>query len=163
MNRDQHFIPAIIATAVAAMGLGGLLLVNHGPWNKPKVKNETMIQYGTTAASAAAAGAAVTPTAAKIGAGAGCARPEAGPACNPRAKELGSAAEADQSAKALRCSFIFHVPSPLCLAWRWDRFVEKPRHVRTMLVFQIGTPTQADLTFSSRSTQRLYGVRPRKP
>jgi hypothetical protein len=43
MNRDQHFIPAIIATAVAAMGLGGLLLVNHGPWNKPKVKNETMI------------------------------------------------------------------------------------------------------------------------
>ena len=47
------------------MGLGGLLLVNHGPWNKPKVKNETMIQYGTTAASAAAAGAAVTPTAPK--------------------------------------------------------------------------------------------------
>jgi hypothetical protein len=49
----------IIATVVAVMGFVGLLLVNHGPWNKPKVKNETMIQYGTTAG---AAGAAVTPT-----------------------------------------------------------------------------------------------------
>jgi hypothetical protein len=57
-----HFLPVIIATVVAVMGLIGLLLVNHGPRNKPNVKNETMIQYGTTAGSAAAAGAAVTPT-----------------------------------------------------------------------------------------------------
>jgi hypothetical protein len=59
-----HFVPVISATAVAVIGLVGLLLVNHGPWNKPKVQNETMIQYGTTAgaAAAAAAGAGVTPT-----------------------------------------------------------------------------------------------------
>jgi len=57
-----HFVPVIIATVVAVMGLVGLLLVNHGPWNKPKVQNETMIQYGTTAGSAAAVGAAITPT-----------------------------------------------------------------------------------------------------
>jgi hypothetical protein len=33
--------------------------------NKPKVQNETVIQYGTTAGAAAAVGAAVTPTAPK--------------------------------------------------------------------------------------------------
>jgi hypothetical protein len=57
-----HIVPVIITTVVAVMGLVGLLLVNHGPWNKPKVQNETMIQYGTTAGAAAAAGAGVAPT-----------------------------------------------------------------------------------------------------
>jgi hypothetical protein len=57
-----HFVPVIVATVVAVMGFVGLLLVNHGPWKKPKVQNETMIQYGTTAGSAAAVGAVVTPT-----------------------------------------------------------------------------------------------------
>jgi hypothetical protein len=61
-RRHSKFAPLIIAMTVAVMGLGALLLVNHGPWTKPRVQNETMIQYGTTAASAAAAGAAVTPT-----------------------------------------------------------------------------------------------------
>ena len=56
-----HFLPVIIVTVIAVMGLTGLLLVNHGPWNKPKVRSET-IQYGTPAGAAAAAGAAVTPT-----------------------------------------------------------------------------------------------------
>jgi hypothetical protein len=57
-----HFVPVIIATVVAVMGFVGLLLVNHGPWTKPTVKDETMIQYGSTADSAAAVGAAITPT-----------------------------------------------------------------------------------------------------
>jgi hypothetical protein len=60
---------------VAVMGLVGLLFVDHGPRNKPDVKNETMIQYGTTAASAAAAGATVTPTEKK---------PQLGPAAPAR-------------------------------------------------------------------------------
>jgi len=66
-RKDTHsrFTPIIISAMVAVIGLVGLLLVDHGPWNKPKVKNETMIQYGTTAAAAAAVGAAVTPTAPK--------------------------------------------------------------------------------------------------
>jgi hypothetical protein len=63
-NRTQY-VPLTIAMAVAVIGLVGLLLVNHGPWNKPNVKNETMVQYGTTAGAAAAAGAAVSPTAQK--------------------------------------------------------------------------------------------------
>jgi hypothetical protein len=61
-RRHSKFAPLIIAMTVAVMGLVGLLLVNHGPWNKPKVQNETMIQYGTMAESAAAVGAAITPT-----------------------------------------------------------------------------------------------------
>jgi hypothetical protein len=64
VRKDTHsrFLPIIIAMAVAMLGLIGLLLVNHGPWTKPTVQNETMIQHGTTAGSAAAVGAAVTPT-----------------------------------------------------------------------------------------------------
>ena len=52
---NGHFVPAI-AAAVALIGLMVLLLVAHGPWNKPKV------DHGTTAASAATAGATVIPT-----------------------------------------------------------------------------------------------------
>lgn len=59
-------VPATIAVAIAAIGLLALLLVDHGPWNKPQVQTETMIQYGTTAAAANAAGATVTQTAPKI-------------------------------------------------------------------------------------------------
>ena len=67
MRKDTHphLVPALIAITVAVIGLVGLLLVDHGPWNKPHVKNETMIQYGTTAAAAAAVGATVTPTSPK--------------------------------------------------------------------------------------------------
>lgn len=49
----------IIAIAVAAFGLLGLFLVDHGPWTERKAQNGTMIESGTTAAAAAAAGAAV--------------------------------------------------------------------------------------------------------
>jgi hypothetical protein len=45
----SRFLPIIIAMAFAVLGLIGLLLVNHGPWTKPKVQNEAMIQDGTTA------------------------------------------------------------------------------------------------------------------
>lgn len=47
-----HLVPAAVAAAVAVIGLVALLLVDHGPWNKPKIQNETMIQYGDTAAAA---------------------------------------------------------------------------------------------------------------
>jgi hypothetical protein len=64
-NTYQHFVPAMIATAIAAIGLLSLILVDHGPWSTPKVESETMIQYGLTAGAAAAAGATVTSTAPK--------------------------------------------------------------------------------------------------
>jgi hypothetical protein len=57
--------PAMIAVAVAAIGLLALLLVDHGPWNKPSVQSGTMIEYGTTAGAAAAVGAVVTDTTTK--------------------------------------------------------------------------------------------------
>ena len=39
VRKDTHsrFLPLIIAMAVAVLGLIGLLLVNHGPWTKPKI------------------------------------------------------------------------------------------------------------------------------
>jgi hypothetical protein len=69
VRKDTHLrlLPIIIAMAVAVLGLIGLLLVNHGPWTKPKVQNEAMTQHGTTAGSAAAVGATLTPTEQQLG------------------------------------------------------------------------------------------------
>ena len=54
--------PVTIAAAVAAFGLLSLLLVNHGPWNRPGVENHEAIPHANTAGAAQAAGATVTPT-----------------------------------------------------------------------------------------------------
>lgn len=54
---------ATIAAAVAVVGLGALLLVNHGPWNKRSAESATMIEVGKTAGAAAAVGAVVSQTA----------------------------------------------------------------------------------------------------
>jgi hypothetical protein len=62
-NTRSSFVPMIIAMAVALTGFVTLLLIDHGLWNTLNVKNETMIQYGSAAAAAAAVGAVVTPTA----------------------------------------------------------------------------------------------------
>jgi hypothetical protein len=64
-NTQPSFIPMTIAIAVAVTGLVTLLLIDHGLWNTLNIKNETMIQYGSAAAAAAAVGAVVTPTAPK--------------------------------------------------------------------------------------------------
>ena len=53
--KERSYGPVMIAAGVAAVGLLSLVLVDHGPWNKPQV--QTMIQHGTTAAAAHAAGA----------------------------------------------------------------------------------------------------------
>jgi hypothetical protein len=80
-------LPIIIAMAVAVLGLIGLLLINHGPWTKPKVRNEAMIQRGTTAGSAAAVGATVTPTEQKLELEPAVPGPKHGRARDPRSKE----------------------------------------------------------------------------
>ena len=55
--------PVVIAMAVVAFGVLGMLIVDHGPWNRPnKVQTAEVANYGTTGAAARAAGATVTPT-----------------------------------------------------------------------------------------------------
>jgi hypothetical protein len=53
--------PLAVAMAVAVFGIVAMLLVDHGPWNKPHLRT-ALVNYGTTTAAARAAGARVTPT-----------------------------------------------------------------------------------------------------
>jgi hypothetical protein len=53
--------PMIASIAVAAFGILAMLLVDHGPWNRPHLKT-AMVNYGNTATAAKAVGATVTPT-----------------------------------------------------------------------------------------------------
>ena len=53
--------PVGYALAVAVFGLLSMLIVDHGPWNRPHVQTAEA-HYATTSAAARAAGATVTPT-----------------------------------------------------------------------------------------------------
>jgi hypothetical protein len=53
--------PLVVAIAVAALGVLGMLLVDHGPWNKPHLQTAE-VHYPSTKAAASAVGATVTPT-----------------------------------------------------------------------------------------------------
>jgi hypothetical protein len=52
--------PLVVAIAIAALGVLGMLLVDHGPWNKPHL--QTAEVHSSTKAAANAVGATVTPT-----------------------------------------------------------------------------------------------------
>jgi hypothetical protein len=54
--------PLVVASAVAAFGVLAMLIVDHGPWNKPKVQPAVMATYSTTGEAARAVGATITPT-----------------------------------------------------------------------------------------------------
>jgi len=54
--------PLLIAIAIAVLGVLGMLIVDHGPWNKPKVQTAAMAHYSTTGEAARAVGAMVVPT-----------------------------------------------------------------------------------------------------
>ena len=54
--------PLVVAAAVAALGVCAILIVDHGPWNKPKVQSAVKAAYSTTGEAARAAGATITPT-----------------------------------------------------------------------------------------------------
>jgi hypothetical protein len=56
----------MIALAVATLGVLGMLIIDHGPWNRPKVQTAEIVNYTTTGAAARAVGATVTPTAPKL-------------------------------------------------------------------------------------------------
>ncbi|MGC5231072.1 hypothetical protein, partial [Klebsiella pneumoniae] len=55
-------MPLVVAMAVAILGVLGMLIVDHGSWNKPKVQTAAMAHYGTTGEAARAAGAIIVPT-----------------------------------------------------------------------------------------------------
>ncbi len=55
-------IPLIATIVIAVLGVLGMLIVDHGPWNKPKVQTAAMANYATTGDAARAVGAKVMPT-----------------------------------------------------------------------------------------------------
>ena len=54
--------PLVVAMAIAVLGVFGMLIVDHGPWNKPRVQNAVVANYSTTGEAARAVGATVIPT-----------------------------------------------------------------------------------------------------
>jgi hypothetical protein len=54
--------PVAIALAVAIFGVLAMLIVDHGPWSKPRVQTAEVGNYTTTGDAARAAGATVLPT-----------------------------------------------------------------------------------------------------
>jgi hypothetical protein len=54
-------VPMIASVGVAVFGVLAMLLVDHGPWNRPHLRT-AMVNYGNTHAAASAVGANVTPT-----------------------------------------------------------------------------------------------------
>jgi hypothetical protein len=58
--------PLKVAIVVAVLGVVGMLVVDHGPWNKPKVQHPVIANYSTTGEAARAAGADIIPTEPKL-------------------------------------------------------------------------------------------------
>jgi hypothetical protein len=54
--------PLAVAVAVAIFGVMGMLIVDHGPWNRPKVQTADVHNFTTTGDAARAVGATVLPT-----------------------------------------------------------------------------------------------------
>jgi hypothetical protein len=54
--------PVAVAMIVAVVGVLAMLLVDHGPWNRPQVQTAEVSNYKTTGEAARAVGATVTPT-----------------------------------------------------------------------------------------------------
>jgi hypothetical protein len=58
--------PLMVAIVVAVLGVLGMVIVDHGPWNKPKVQPAFLANYSSTGEAARAAGAKVLPTESKL-------------------------------------------------------------------------------------------------
>ena len=57
--------PVMIALAVAVFGVLAMLIVDHGPWTRPKVQTAEVAHHKTTGDAARAVGAKVTSSAPK--------------------------------------------------------------------------------------------------
>jgi hypothetical protein len=65
-RRRSGGTPLFVAIAVAIIGTLSILIVDYGPWNKPKVQPAVIAHYSTTGEAARAAGAEVRPTEPKL-------------------------------------------------------------------------------------------------
>ena len=54
--------PLKVAIAIAILGVLSMLVVDHGPWSKPKAEHPVVANYSNTGEAARAAGAQVMPT-----------------------------------------------------------------------------------------------------
>lgn len=54
-----------VALAVAGFGVLAMLIVDHGPWSRPRLQTAEVANYKTTGEAARAVGATVRPTAPK--------------------------------------------------------------------------------------------------
>jgi hypothetical protein len=57
--------PVVIALGIAIFSVSAMLMVDHGPWSRPKVQHIYGTNYTTTGEAARAVGATVAPTAPK--------------------------------------------------------------------------------------------------
>jgi len=67
LSRESHRTrrggtPLLVAIAIAVLGVLGMLIVDHGPWNKPQVKTAVVANTTMTGDAARDAGANVMPT-----------------------------------------------------------------------------------------------------
>jgi hypothetical protein len=60
---SKHKGPALIALAIAIFGVLAMLIVDHGPWSRPRVETAEVADHMTTGQAARSAGAAVQRTA----------------------------------------------------------------------------------------------------
>jgi hypothetical protein len=65
LKRTESRAPMFVALAVAGFGVLAMLIVDHGPWNRPQLQTAEIANYKTTGEAARALGATVTPTAPK--------------------------------------------------------------------------------------------------
>ncbi len=62
-RRNRHGGPPLVTAAVVALlGVLCMLIVDHGPWSRPKLQPAESANYSTTGEAARAAGAKVLPT-----------------------------------------------------------------------------------------------------
>jgi len=54
--------PALVALAIAALGILAMLIVDHGPWSRRHVQTAEIAKHQTTGEAARSAGAGVVPT-----------------------------------------------------------------------------------------------------
>jgi hypothetical protein len=64
--QSKRTFPRPLMVAIAIVGLLGMLIVDYGLWNRPKLQTAENVHYATTDDAARAVGATVTPTTPKL-------------------------------------------------------------------------------------------------